>query len=354
MRRHSRPRSAKAGLPPGTLVHVGVTEPSTPHIELCDYTPDHLDERILGAVQETFPFRDSSSVSWINVDGLADLRLVEKVGEHYGLHPLLMEDLVNTEQRPKFEDYGDYLFVILRMLTWSEEDRQVVSEQVGLVLGPTFLLTFQEPGGDVFGPVRERLRSGKGRIRREGADYLLYALMDVVVDGYFDVVEKLGDRLEDLEEEVVLRPTTQTLQDIQRVKRQMLMLRRAVWPLREAISSMERADSPLLKEPTSVFFRDVYDHTVQLMETVESYRDVVAGLLDIYLSAVSNRLNEVMKTLTLVSTIFLPLTFLVGVWGMNFHDMPELGLPHGYLMAWGVMLLCAGGMWAFFRSRKWL
>jgi magnesium transporter len=288
------------------------------------------------------------------VEGVHDVEIIRHLGERFALHPLVLEDIVNTGQRPKIEDYDDYLFIVLRMLR-PTGGGEFTSEQLSMILGPSYLFTFQEGlQGDVFDMVRERLRNNKGKGRAMGADYLAYALIDAIVDSYFSVLEDLGERIVNLEEELTLAPDTTTLHEINNIKKEIIFLRKAVWPLREAVSFLERGDSHLLSPATRLYFRDVYDHTVQVIDTVETYRDLLSGMLDLYLSSISNRTNEIMKFLTVIGTIFMPLTFLVGVYGMNFKHMPELEWHNGYFMLWGLMIGLSIAMIIYFRRKRWL
>jgi magnesium transporter len=345
--------SEKAGFPPGTLVHVGEKKVEKTRITVLDYDELHLQEEELETIAECLPVKDRPAVRWINVDGLHQAEILETIGDCFGIHPLVLEDILNTGQRPKVEDFGDYIYIVLKML-YSEDNGEIAEEQLSLVLGPTFVISFQEREGDVFDPVRERIRNGRGRIRKMGSDYLAYALIDSVVDNYFIVLEKLGEEIEFLEEELVTNPTTETLQVIHNLKRELVFLRRSVWPLRESISGLERGASALIQESTGVFLRDVYDHTIQVIDTVEIFRDIVSGMLDIYLSSVSNRMNEVMKVLTIIATIFIPLTLIAGIYGMNFQYMPELQWRWGYPMVWLVMLAIVALMAVYFRRKGWL
>lgn len=354
MSRYVKKRSKKAGLPPGTLVYIGDRKPDGVKITILDYNEADFHEMDAGTVEACFPFKDTLSVTWINVDGIHQAEVIQKLGECYGLHPLVQEDILNTDQRPKLEDYGDYLYIVLRMLSPDEKSNEIRSEQVSLILGRNFVISFQEgKEGDVFGPIRERLRNGKGRIRKTGADFLAYSLIDAIVDNYFVIMEKLGESIDILEEQLVDRPSPETLHSIHTLKKEMIFLRRSVWPLREVIGAMDRGDSELIQAPTKAYLRDVYDHTIQVIETIETFRDMVTGMLDIYLSSLSNRLNEVMKVLTIIATIFMPLTFLAGVYGMNFKHMPELEWPWGYPAVLGVMCIVALSMLAYFRKKKW-
>jgi magnesium transporter len=276
------------------------------------------------------------------------------VGKSFGVHPLVLEDIADTGQRPKMEDFDDYIFVVLKMFRFDDKEKQVKIEQISLVLGRDFVVSFQEREGDVFDPIRERLRSNKGRVRKAGADYLVYALMDAVIDNYFFIMEKLGEAIEEIEDKVVISPTSETVQTIHDLKRQMIVLRKAVWPLREVISRLEQSESTLIAKSTLIYLRDAYDHTVQVMDSVDTFRDTLSGMLDIYLSSVSNRMNEIMKVLTIIATIFIPLTFIVGIYGMNFRNMPELGQPLGYPLVLIVMALIACVMLVYFRRKGWL
>lgn len=347
-------KSIRAGLPPGTLVHIGKERTEKVRITVFDYKEDSLEEKTVPSIEETFPFRDKPTVTWINVDGIHDMEVIQKVGKHFGLHPLVLEDIVNTGQRPKLEDYEKQLFIVVKMLTYDENKRETNSEQVSFILGSNFVISFQEAPGDVFDPVRERIRNGKGRIRKMGADYLAYALIDAIVDNYFIILEKLGERIEDLETELVTDPDQDTVGAIHRLKREMIYLRKSVWPLREVVSGLERSECQLIRDPTRPFLRDVYDHTIQVIDTMETYRDMLSGMLDLYLSTISNRMNSVMKVLTIIATIFIPLTFIAGIYGMNFEFMPELHWRWGYPAILAIMFLIGIAMLFFFRKKKWL
>ncbi|MCK9307682.1 MAG: magnesium/cobalt transporter CorA [Methanoculleus sp.] len=293
------------------------------------------------------------TVTWINADGIHDTGMVQAIGDAVGIHPLTLEDIANTSQRPKIEDYGDYLYVAIRMLS-PYGDGEFQSEQVSLVLGRGYVVSFQEQPGDAFERIRERLRAGAGRLRSEGADYLFYALLDATVDGYFSVIEVFGERIEAVEEEVVADPDRETLQAIYALKRSLVALRRSVWPLRDVVAELERGESPLIQEPTLVYLRDVYDHTIEVAETVETYRDTMSGTLDVYLSSQSSKMNEIMKVLTVIATIFIPLTFIAGLYGMNFAYMPELRHPWGYPAALASMAIVAGVMLLYFKKKGWI
>ncbi len=348
-----RRRVEKLGLPPGTPVFVGDRKVEQTRLTVIDYDDERLEERELGSVEECFPYRDTGTVTWVNVDGVHDVELVQQLCSHFGVHPLVQEDIVNTAQRPKVEEYDDRLYIVVRMLYRSPAG-ELVSEQVSLILGEHFVISFQEQPGDVFEALRERLRQHKGRARKTGPDYLAYLLLDAVVDGYFLLFEPYGERSEKLEAELMSSPTPKSLQAVQRMKRELLFLRKAVWPLRELLAALQRTESKLVRRTTGVYLRDVYDHTIQVIDTIETFRDTASGLLDMYLSSVSNRTNEVMKVLTIIATIFIPLTFIAGVYGMNFRFMPELRWPWGYFGALGVMAVVALVMVVYFKRKKWL
>jgi len=353
MSRKRKRGTAQIGLSPGTPIHTGEQRVEQTAISLIDYNEAQAHERALSP-KECARYRNPGTVSWINVDGLHEVPVLEEIAECFSLHALVLEDILDTNQRPKLEDYGEYLYIVLKMLTYDQEARRLGVEQISFVVGQGYVLSFQEAGGDVLDPVRQRIRTGKGKIRRMGSDYLVYALLDAIVDSHFVVLEELGELVEDLEDELVAAPGTGMLQTVHELKRDMVHIRRSVWPLREVVGALERGDCELVTDETRVFVRDLYDHTVQVIETVESLRDVLSGMLDIYLSSISNRMNEVMKVLTIIGTIFMPLTFIVGLYGMNFKQMPELDKPWGYPMVWGVCLVSTGLMVWFFRRRKWL
>jgi magnesium transporter len=354
MLRLIKKRSKKAGLPPGTLVHIGEQKVEEVRITVIDYDEAHFQEEEIATVEECFLFKDKPTVTWINVDGIHEVEVLELLGDCFGLHPLVLEDILNTDQRPKMEDFDDYLFVVLKTFSYNDQSDELEPEQISLILGPSSVMSFQEREGDVFNPIRERVRSNKGRIRRMGADYLAYSLLDSIVDHYFIVLEQVGEKVEFLEEELVTHPTPETLQTIHNLKRDMIFLRKSVWPLREVIGALERGESSLIKESMGIYLRDVYDHTIQVIDTIETFRDMISGMLDIYLSSVSNRMNEVMKVLTIIATIFIPLTLIAGIYGMNFKYMPELGWRWGYPVVWLVMLVIGILMLVYFRRKKWL
>jgi len=345
--------SRKTGLPPGTLIHVGKKGEEKVNISIIDYDEQHYQGKETENIEDCFPFKDKPTISWINIGGIHKIEIIEKIGKHFNLHPLLLEDILNTDQRPKIEDFDDYIFIVLKMLYYDEKEKEIISEQVSLIIGLNFVISFQEKEGDVFNPIRDRIRNAKGRIRKMGADYLAYALIDAIVDNYFIILEKIGEKIEGMEDELVANPTPETLQTIHNLKRDTIFLRKSVWPLREGINILERSESPLIQESTGIFLRDVYDHTIQVIDTIETFRDMVSGMLDIYLSSISNRMNEVMKVLTIIATIFIPLTFIAGIYGMNFKYMPELEWRWAYFGVLSVMLVVGILMIFYFRRRKW-
>ncbi len=343
------------GTAPGVLIQARPGRGEKVRLQLLEYGPDRFGEEELDDVAGALAARDNPAVSWVNVDGLHDLEVLSRLRDHFSLHPLVMEDVVQVGHRAKVEEYEGYLYLVLPMLRFNEEQGTVEAEQVSVILGPTWVLTFQEEQvGDAFEPVRARLRGSHGRIRHRGADYLAYALVDAVVDGYFLILERLGDAVEALDEEVMGDPAPTVLHRIHHLKRELLLLRKSVWPLREALSSFARTESELVSDATQLFARDVYDHAIQVIDTVETLRDLAAGITDLYLSRVGQRTNEVMKVLTIMATIFIPLTFIVGVYGMNFEYMPELRIPWAYPALWALMIGLGGGMTWVFRKRKWL
>ena len=348
-------RYHKPGTAPGTLK---APEKRVEQVRMTvfDYGPDRLEEKTVTRVEQLFPYRDSPTVTWINIDGLHDVAALEALGKHFGFHPLALEDVLNCGQRPKIEDYGEHHFMIMKSLLHTDT---LATEQISFFLGGNYVITLQEIPGDSFEAVRERIRRGKGMIRKSGPDYLAYALIDALVDEFFPVLEKYGERIETLETELLKDPTPETIQEIHRVKRELLLLRRTAWPERDVIAAMQREESDVIHPGTQVFLRDCYDHTIQVIDMIETYRDLAAGMLDVYLSSVSNRMNEVMKVLTIISTIFIPLNFIAGVYGMNFHtdhpmNMPELDWRWGYPYALSLMLTVAVLLVFYFRKKRWL
>lgn len=343
---------------PGTII-IDVNAPP-PIIFLIDYNQTNVIRKQLHTPEECAPYLDKESVSWVDVQGLGSADTLERLGKVFDLHPLVLEDVVNVPERPKIEEYDDQLVIISRMVVPKERVCGFYSEQISLVLGKYYLLTVQEePEHDCLEGVRSRIEKGKGLIRSSGADYLAYTLLDAIIDGFFPVLELYGERIEELEEEVIVNPTPKTLQKIYKIRRELLQLRRAIWPQRDAINSLIREGNDLISDEVRIYLRDCYDHAVQVIDMVETYRELASGLMDVYLSAVSNRMNEVMKFLTVMSSIFIPLTFVAGIYGMNFNteksrwNMPELNWYWGYPLCLAVMAAIAGGLIFVFWRRGW-
>ncbi|MBU0733764.1 MAG: magnesium/cobalt transporter CorA [Proteobacteria bacterium] len=353
MRLHKK-SSKKAGLPPGTLVHIGEERTEKARIDFIDYDENRVEEMADVTLEACLPFKALPTVTWVDVTGIHDTNIIEEIGKAFGIHPLILEDIVHSGQRPKMEDMGDYLYIVLKMLIHNSKEDGFEVEQVSLIVGSNFVISFQEKEGDVFQSIRQRIRKGKGRSRKSGSDYLAYTIIDAIVDNYFIILEDMGEKIEGLQEDVISRPDPSNLKVIQDTKRHLVYLRRSIWPLREAISSMQRSESPLIGESIGPYMGDVYDHTIQVIETIETLRDTVSGTLDIYLSSMSNKLNEVMKVLTIIATIFIPLTFIAGVYGMNFKHMPELEWKWSYPVLWIAMVLLGSLMLIGFRRKKWL
>lgn len=342
------------GMAPGELVHVGERKAKKVGITLVDYDAKNYTEKRLRRVEESFPFRDDPKMTWINIDGIHDTKVIEKIGKHFMVHPLILEDILNTEQRPKIEEFQDHVFIVLKMMMYDMRDKEIKPEQVSIIFGKNFVISFLEKEGDIFETVKARLKVGKGKIRELGADYLAYTLMDVIVDHYFVTLEKMGEQIEELEDELLENPDQNALREIHSLRRQVIVLRRSIWPLREVVSSFQRLESKLVKRTVGIYLRDIYDHIIHIVDTIESYRDSLSGMLDIYLSSINNRMNSVMKVLTVITTIFIPLSFITGVYGMNFEYMPELQWEYGYFVVWGVILVTVITMLALFIRKKWL
>lgn len=355
MAKFFKKRTSKLGKPAGSLIHIGDKKLDDVHITAFHYNGEHFEEKVLRSLHECLAYRDTNTndVVWIDIDGLHRVDILESVGECFGIHPLTLEDILNTDQRPKVEEYDKYLYIAVKMLDFLP-DGHIGVEQISIILMENLVLSFQENVGDIFDTVREDLRRSRGRLRREGADFLAYTLLDSTVDQYFVLMEQLGDRVDDIESQLIDRPASQFGHDINNLKREMLMLRRSIWPMREVMNVLVRTESKFIGRSTVVFLQDVYDHIIHVIETLEIFREMLSGTLDIYLTSMSNRLNEIMKVLTVISTIFIPLTFIVGIYGMNFHFMPELSWRWGYPLVWGVMIAVVAGMFAFFRRKGWL
>jgi magnesium transporter len=345
--------SEKRGQPPGTMIYTGLQKKEPLRISVIDYDASTFTEKENASTEACVALKETGTVSWINVTGLNDADAVSRIGTEFGIHPLVLEDILHTTQRPKLEDMGDYLFLVVRMLYVEPGTNDIHSEQISFILTEHCLLSFQERAGDVFDLIRDRLRQGHGRIRKMGADYLLYALMDAIVDNYFLILEKTGEQIETIEQALMENPNSLLLNELYAQKRELLYIRKAIWPLREAIGGLERGESKLLKPKTHAYWRDLYDHTVQVIDTVETFRDMLSGVQDLYLSSLGHKTNQVMQVLTIISTIFIPITFIAGIYGMNFEVIPELKWRYGYAGVWAIMIIMIISMLAYFRRKKW-
>ncbi|WP_242086375.1 magnesium/cobalt transporter CorA [Aestuariivivens sediminis] len=344
----------KLGQVPGSVIYTGDRAKPKLSIDVFDYSKEQCTEKELKSVEESFAFKLSESTTWINLNGLNYVEAIEKLGEHYHIHPLVLEDIVNVNQRPKIDEFEDYLFVVVKMLYYDEKEK-IKSEQVSFILGENYVITFQEAEGDVFDAVRDRIRQSKGRVRQMQADYLLYVLIDAIVDHYFSVIELLGDKIEDFESDIFSgNITDDATKNIQNLKREILKVRRSIFPLREVINRLEKNENKLIHKKTITYFRDIYDHLIQVSENIDIYREMIWSLMDMYMTTISNKMNEVMKVLTIMASIFIPLTFIAGIYGMNFDYIPELKYRYGYFMIWGVMLIIFLGMLYYFKRKKWL
>ncbi len=353
MRRFAEKISRKKGLPPGTLVHVGEKKTEAVKILVIDYNEKNFNICDVQSISECDSSIGEPRVRWVDVVGIHRVDVIEEIGRIYNLHPLVMEDILNTNQRPKIDDWDDYSYMVLKALQFDAARGEIVPEQISIILGRDFVVTLQEREGDDFIPIIDRILNDKGRVRKSGADYLVCALIDSIVDNYFGILEKIGEKIEVIEDELIADPREGTAGAIHSLKREMIFLRKAVWPLREAISALERGESSMINDSTLVYFKDVYDHVIQIIDTIELFRDMLSGMIDVYLSSINNRMNQVMKLLTIITTIFIPLSFIAGVYGMNFRFMPELEWRWGYLSVIMVMIGTALLMVFYFRRKKW-
>ena len=354
MARFLKKKNGSLGLAPGSLVFIGTKKIDQPLVRVIDYDKATLQEMELVDLQEGEKFKQTDTVTWLNIYGLHDTEFIKQIGKAFDLHPLTLEDILNTGQRPKMEEYDDYLFIVLKMLRFDKEQEVVVGEQLSMVLGEKFLITFQEQPGDVFEPVRDRIRKQKGRIRGTGIDYLAYALLDTIVDNYMVIVERIGSKIEEIEDEILADPTREVLQKINDYKREMNYLRKSIRPAREFIVQLARLDSELIREQTIPFLKDLQDLITQTTEIIDTYREMLSDHLNIYNTGVSNKLNEIMKILTIFAAIFIPLTFVAGIYGTNFEYLPELHFKYSYFIFWGFMVLVAVIMLRFFKHKGWL
>lgn len=347
-------RVKEAGLPPGTLIHVGEKKIDEPRFHIIDYDENELYEEEMETIEESYHFKETSTISWINVSGVHQVDIIEKIGGHFKFNPLVLEDILNTETRSKMEDYEDYIFFVLKMPYFNENENKITVEQVSFILSSGFLISFQERDATIFNPVIERIREGRRRIRKWGTDYLAYALIDNIVDHYFLILEKMGEKIAIIEEALMDDSGKDTLHNIYKLKKELIFFRKSVWALRGLVNGIERVESELVKDTTRVYLRDVYDHTIQIIDTMETYRDMLSGLIDLNLSTLSNKMNEVMKVLTIIATIFIPLTFIAGLYGMNFENMPELKWKWGYPFILLVIGVTGISMMFYFKRKKWL
>lgn len=354
MARFLKKKDASYGQVPGEPVFIGTRRVDDVAIQVIDYTKESLTEFELEDINEGVPFKESDTVTWINIDGLHDSEIMHTIGRAFGLHALTLEDIVNTGQRAKIEEFDEYLFLVVKMMSYDKENDLISSEQLSLVLGPSFLLTFQEGPGDIFDPVRDRIRKSKGRIRGVGIDYLAYTLLDTIVDNYLLIVERIGTQIEAVEGDILENPDHKVLSRINSFKREINYLSKSIRPVREAMLHLSRLDNDLVKDSTRPFLKDLLDLATQTIEIIDTYREVLSDYLNVYNTGIANRLNEIMKVLTIFSAIFIPLTFIAGIYGMNFQYMPELACRYGYPLVLLVMLLVVVTMLGFFKRRKWL
>ncbi|RNI11442.1 magnesium/cobalt transporter CorA [Methanohalophilus portucalensis] len=355
MRDYNSELSIKAGMDPGTLIHVGDKKVKQPKLTLIEYDEKYLEVHVNPVIDiiKNLKVAEDRKI-WINVDGLHQTELIESLGQVFGVHPLVLEDILDTTQRPKTESYDDYIYITIRTMFYERLENAVDSDQISIILGNNFILSFQEMETDLFKKIRQRMERPAGNIRKKGVDYLTYSLIDSIVDNYYLLLEDIGEEIERLEDELIKEPAPATLQSIHELKREMIILRRSLWPLREIIASLQRDESGLIRESTGIYLRDLYDHSIQVIETVETYREMLSGMLDLYISTVSNRMNEVMKVLTIIATIFIPLTFIAGIYGMNFEYMPELKWEWGYPAVMIFMATISVIMLYYFKKKTWL
>lgn len=344
-----------SNLPPGTIAYRGRKKSLATSIEIVNYSKEEYTSFTSNSVEDAFNFKGNEHVTWINIDGLNNATDIETLGTHYKLHPLTLEDIVNTSQRPKLEEFENYMFVVFKML-FIKNDEDIHYEHLSLIVGEDYVLTFQEADGDVFNNLRDRISNAKGRIRTQGSDYLMYSILDAVVDNYFTVIEVLGDKVEELEGLLFQFKDAddRTPGQIQVLKQEILKMRKSIYPLREVISRMEKTDCVFIEEKTHSYLRDLYDHIIQVSESIDLYREMISGLMDMYMTIISNKMNEIMKVLTIIATIFIPLTFIAGIYGMNFKNMPELNSENGYYILIGAMFILFIFMLIYFRRKRWL
>jgi magnesium transporter len=353
MQNDLRQASIKTGLAPGELVHTGDHVDESIRIRLFRYNEKDWKEKEITSLNELDENIDDSMLSWLNVDGLHDVALIKEIGERYKLHPLLLEDILNTRQRPKVEDFGDYLYIVFKMLAYDEDQENIEAEQISIVVGPNYVVSFQEKEGDLFDGIRERIRTGKGRMRRMHPDYLAYSMLDTTIDHYFVLLEVLYEKIDALSQAILLKQDDRVPREIHALRQQTLTLRKTSWPVRQLLEQLQKSESPLVDESTTPYLRDAWDHTVRVTEAVDSIQDMQSNAMETYLSLTNQKTNQVMRFLTVVATIFMPLTFITSVYGMNFDHMPELHWHYGYFGIWGVVIVTGVGMYMYFRKKKW-
>ncbi|MGB5538867.1 MAG: magnesium/cobalt transporter CorA [Gammaproteobacteria bacterium] len=346
--------SSKSGLPPGTLIHVGEVLATETRVSVVDYTRERCKEHVAHSIEDITQYRNTDSVTWVNVEGLINVELIDAIGQQFDIHPLVLEDILNTHQRPKFEQYDDYLFLVFKVVYSAEDGVSVNYEQASVLILNDYVFTFKEKQDDIFEPIKARLRNQKGRFRSMGADYLAYTILDTVVDLYLSLQDYLDKVIESVEDDLLATPDTTTLANIQRIRRELIFLRRSSAPLRDLLNGILRSDSELISDSTLIYFRDVHDHVMRVTDAFETYRDMMTGLMDIYNSTISNRMNEIMKVLTVFASIFIPLTFLTGIYGMNFDYMPELKWHWAYPVIWVGFILITLLLLVYFKRKKWL
>ncbi|MEX1002879.1 MAG: magnesium/cobalt transporter CorA [Crocinitomicaceae bacterium] len=344
---------SKIGAPPGSLVHIGKHRDESVKVSQLDFNETVLDEKSVDELADLAAAKENQTVSWVNVDGIHNASIIKNIGELFEIDALVLEDIMNTGHRPKVEEHENFTFIIIKMLHYNEQEEHIESEQVSIVLGKTFVISFQEKEGDVFDPIRDRIRKALGRVRQKGTDYLAYTLIDIIIDNYFNIIEILGDELEELEVQVLEKPNDALLNDLQWLKKELVKVRKAIYPLREMTRFLSTGGSLFLEKETLKYYRDAYDHSISVIDSIESYVEVTNSIRDLYMSNMSNKMNKIMKVLTIMASLFIPLTFIVGVYGMNFEYMPELAMRYGYFVVWGIMIVITGGMIYYFKKKDW-
>lgn len=353
LRRITKNTSIKKGLKPGSLIHIGTVKNIKPKVNLIEFGEDFFDEKELSNIDDFFLKEECNHFRWINVDGLSDISIIEKIGEKFKLHPLLLEDVLNTNSRPKVEEYDSCVFTLIKLINFNSKNTQLIEDQLSLVIGDNFIISFQERTSKLFDTLIQRIKMGKGIIRKAGIGYLCYSIIDTAVDDYFEVLEKIEDRIEELEEELISHPSQNILKNIYGLKRELIFLRKSVWPVREVVNNLQNTGNEYIKRDISIYMKDVGDHVIQVIDTIQLFIDIISGMLDTYLSSVNNKMNEIMKVLTIFSTIFIPITFLAGVYGMNFPNMPEYKIQWMYPVFWSVCIVSTCSMLYYFRKRNW-